>query len=472
MPAKKQTSARLIAAEVLNQFDPKRDYASALLNKLLSKTSERQRATDLVFGSVRNRTAIDMVIAKFTARPVGRIAAKVLNIIRIGAYELIYSPATPDYSIVNEAVENTKTITAKKQVGFANAALRQITRHITNRQSRLPQASSQNTLPQTPATGCEFDTDILPDPATSPADYLSTAFSLPKWLITDWLDEYGTEATRQICFASNRKPSIYIRPNILKTNTEEIADKFHQADIDYEIVPLDTPRASSPEHRESRMIKLKSPKEITQLASFSKGEFTVQDISAAQPVKLLKPQPNWKILDLCAAPGTKTTQLAEATSDKAQIIATDINPERLKMVKENTNRLGIKSVRIVEYESLQKQTEAVGRFDCVLLDVPCSNTGVLAKRIEARYRITPKAIKELAKIQVDLLKTAASMIKSNGKICYSTCSIQKQENSRLIKDFLQANPAFELDSEKLLLPSADSAADHDGGYVAILLKKT
>ncbi len=462
MPAKKPSSARLVAAEVLNQFDTKRDYASVILNKLLHKTSERQRATDLVLGSVRNRTAIDMVIAKFTDCPVDRIAANVLNIIRIGAYELIYSPATPDYSIVNEAAENAKSLTGKKQTGFVNAALRQITRHITNRQCPLAQANPQRALPQTLSSGCEFDIDILPDAATSAADYLSTAFSLPKWLVADWLNEYGTEAARQVCFASNRKPSIYIRPNTLKTTAQESSEKLRKANIDVEAIP------------DMEMLKIKSPKAVKELPGFSKGEFTVQDISAAQPVKLLKPQPNWKILDLCAAPGTKTTQLAEVTGDKAQIIATDINPERLKMVKENTTRLGIRSVTVTEYTEFFKNSQLStpnSKFDAVLLDVPCSNTGVLAKRIEARYRITPKAIKELAKTQADLLKTAASMIKTNGKICYSTCSIQKQESQQLIEKFLQQNPDFELDSVQLLLPSADAAADNDGGYTAILSKK-
>jgi len=458
-PRRRLLTGRAIAADVLNQFNPKHDYVSALLDKLLHKTQERQRATDLVFGTIRNRTAIDAVIAIFTNRPVKRIPAKVLNIIRLGAYELIYSPATPDYSIVNEAVENAKAFQGKKQAGFVNAGLRQITRHIKNRQIRLSQANTQRTLPQTSTAGCEFDTDILPDPKVSPADYLDTAFSLPKWLMTDWLGEFGLEITRQICFASNRRPSIYIRPNTLKTTAQKLAEKLHKANIDAEVVA------------DLEMIKIKRPKDVTQLPGFGEGEFIIQDITAAQPVHILKPQPDWKILDLCAAPGTKTTQLAQATGDKAHIFATDIDTERLQLVKENINRLSIKSIRIVEYKNLQKQAEKIDFFDCVLLDVPCSNTGVLAKRIEARYRITPKTIQKLTKIQAELLKTAASMIKPKGRIVYSTCSIQKQENRQLIKGFLQRTLAFELESERLTLPSANGMADHDGGYVAIIPRK-
>jgi 16S rRNA (cytosine967-C5)-methyltransferase len=501
MTDNKQKSARTIAIDVLNRYNPKRDYAGPILNKLLSQTDQKQRATDLVLGTIRNRRAIDTVITAFTGRPIERIPDKLLNIIRIAAYELIYSPTTGQHAIVNEAVENAKILSGKKQVGFVNAVLRQITRHITNRQIQLPQADSRCTLAVTPVTGCEFDKDFLPDPEALPADYLSTVCSLPKWLVTDWLGEFGAELARQICLASNRRPSVYLRPNSLKTTTKDLAEKFQQADIDFEIVDVrcsmpDTRRVSSIErdpalrepNQESSIIKIKSPRAVTQLPGFAEGLFTVQDITASQAVRILKPRSDWTILDLCAAPGVKTTQLAEATGDSASIIATDIDSERLKKVKENTTRLGINSVDIVPYEELP-----YSKFDCVLLDVPCSNTGVLARRIEARYRVTPTAIKKLIKTQSELLNTAAQMLKPHGIICYSTCSIQKDENNDLVRDFLQKNHNFELESERLTLPSAIphqnrpqqtayrpgnitdfdridfGAGDHDGGYTAIII---
>ncbi|MHC4642145.1 MAG: 16S rRNA (cytosine(967)-C(5))-methyltransferase RsmB [Planctomycetota bacterium] len=451
-------SARTVAAEVLNRFDPKRNYAGPILNKLLRQTNETQRATDLVFGTIRNRAVIDKVIAEFSGRPVERIQPKLLNIVRVASFELIYCPQTPEYSIVNEAVNMAKALARKKQTGFVNAVLRQVTRHVQNRQILLSQADPQKTLPQTLSTGCQFDTEILADPHTSPAEYFSIAFSLPEWLITDWLNEFSEQQVRQICFASNRRPGIYIRPNTLKTTTQQLAEKFHAEDVDFEIVPLDNLQAS-------RMIKIRSPRAITELPGFKEGLFTVQDITAVLPARLLNPRPEWKILDLCAAPGTKTTQLAELTEDSAKIIATDIDTERLKSVNENTARLQITCVNILPYEQVLNS-----KFDAVLLDVPCSNTGVLAKRIEVRYRVSPKAVKELAKTQASLLAAAAKMLKPKGRICYSTCSIQTAENSRLVKDFLRQNPAFELQSELLTLPSAEGF-DRDGGYFAIITRK-
>lgn len=452
-------SARAVAAAVLNRCDPEKNYAGPVLDKMLHKTEQRQRATDLVFGTMRNRRAVDRVITTFSGRPVQRISPHLLNIIRIGVYELVYSVATEEYAIVNEAVEHTKAIGSKKRAGFVNAVLRQVLRHISSRQVPLEQSNARRTLPQTLTTGCEFDTDFLPDRKTSPDGYLSTVFSLPGWLVTDWLAEFGREQASQICAASNRRPSIYIRPNLLRTTIEELADKLAADDVEAEIV-------------EGTMIKLKSPRAVTKLPGFPEGEFTVQDITASQPVRLLDPQPGWTILDLCAAPGVKTTQLAEATGDEAKIIATDIDGNRLKLVRENVTRLGISGIESIPYEEILNSKFSIlnSKLDAIVIDVPCSNTGVLAKRIEARYRVSPKAVQGLVTVQGQLLKTASEMVKAGGKICYSTCSIQKEENSGLIRDFLAENGTFTLESEKLTLPSADGF-DRDGGYTTILIKK-
>ena len=475
MAGQKFKSARAVAVDVLNRCDPKKNYAGTILDKLRHETDQSQRATDLVFGTLRNRTAIDKVIAAFSGRPIERIQGGLLNIIRVSTYELIYCPSTEQYAIVNEAVANAKACGSAKQAGFVNAVLRQITRHISNRQAPLTQTDAGCTIPQAPATGCQFDTSFLPDSKNYPAEYLSTVFSLPQWLVAGWIAEFGEESTRQICFASNRRPSVYIRPNSLRTTLEALAEKLHAADIGLDVV-LD-----------AGMIQIKSPRDVTQLPGFAEGLFTIQDITASKPVRNLEFRMNneeflipmaqvlnsqFSILDLCAAPGTKTTQLAEATGDSVKIIATDIDKQRLEMVKESIARLGLTSVDVVPYDQFFNSKFEIlhSTFDCILLDVPCSNTGVLSRRLEARYRINPQAIKGLTKIQDELLETAAKMLKPAGLICYNTCSIQKAENRELIEQFLKKNKNFTLKSEQLRLPSAE-APDHDGGYVAILAKR-
>ncbi|MFC1738700.1 16S rRNA (cytosine(967)-C(5))-methyltransferase RsmB [Planctomycetota bacterium] len=457
MSRKRTTTARALAVSVLNRFETQANYAADILNSRISELPERaqrQRATDLVFGSIRNRSAIDAVITKLADCPIERIEPKIVNILRSACYELIYCPGTPEYSIVNEAVETAKAAAGKKQAGFVNAVLRKITRHITNRQTGLSKAEPQKIIPLNPSIGCEFDLVVLPDIKSSPADFFSIAFSLPVWLVEKWLEEFGTESTRQICFSSNRRPSIYIRANTLKTTALKIAENLLQAGIECEVTD------------NKSMLRVKSGSAVTELPGFERGDFTVQDITAAQAVRLLNPQPGSRILDSCAAPGTKTTQLAEVTFDKAKIFAADIDRQRLQKAEENISRLGVKSVTIVHYEDIEKIVEEE-KFDCVLLDVPCSNTGVLSKRPEARFRITQKAVKKLTETQMQLLTRAAGMIKTGGKICYSTCSIQPQENNLLLGKFLSNNADFTVETEKLTLPAAGDF-DRDGGYVAVI----
>ena len=445
-----------MAVRLLDEADAGKGYVGDLLARYGQQTDEPQRATDIVTGVLRNKTAIDTAVEKCSGPAPDRISNKVINIIRAGVYELIYRPQTAEHAIVNQAVELAKTAGGKKQAGFVNAVLRAVQRHIVDRNVALAEAPPRRALPATPQTGCQFDIDILPDVDKDLGEFLSKAFSLPKWLVTDWLKEFGSDACRRACFASNRKPGLYVRPNTLKTTANKLAEKFTGNEVECEAV-------------EAEMIRLANPHAVTELPGFAEGLFTIQDPTAAKAVRLLKPEKDCKILDLCAAPGTKTTQLAEATDDKAVILATDIDGERLKKVEENVTRLALKSVTVFAYADLEKICAEKGPFGCVLLDVPCSNTGVLARRPEVRHRISPEAVKKLARIQRRLLDCAAEIVKDAGIICYSTCSIQRAENAEQIKGFLNDHPRFGLEIEALTLPNAEGF-DYDGGYAAILRK--
>jgi 16S rRNA (cytosine967-C5)-methyltransferase len=462
-------SARSIAVEVLDRFDAKRDYAATILDRVLDRTDQKQRATDLVFGTIRNLVAIDTIIACLSGRPTKRIDRRLLNIIRVGVYELLYSPETPDYSIVNEAVDLAKTAGAARQTGFVNAVLRGIIRHILSRDAPLAEAAPTRTFLRTPLAGCEFDTDLLPDPQTALAEYLGTCFSLPVWLVTEWMDRFGPETVRQICLACNRRPSLYVRVNPLKTTASALLQRFQQHGIKTEVVPPgETQACFERSRRDVASLRVSGPHSVAALPGFTEGQFTVQDISASKAACALSAQPGWAILDLCAAPGTKTTQLAESTQDTASIIATDIAPERLERLRENVTRLGIKSVTIMPPPQIEES--GAGSYDAVLVDAPCSNTGVLAKRVEVRLRITPGSIQELARTQRSLLDKAATLVKPTGRICYSTCSIQRAENTDVVRAFLNTHPQFELTDEELTLPSPDPF-DHDGAYVALLTRR-
>ena len=454
MPDESAKSARMVAAEVLRQFNPKHSYVGPILDRLLNQTQEKQRATDLVLGTIRNLRVIDTVVGRFSGRAVHRIAPKLLAVIRAAVYELAFNPDTPVYSIVNEAVNAAKGIGGAKQSGFVNAVLRQVSGHILNRQAQLEQCPPMRTLIRSSDAGCEFDTDILPDPDTSAPAYLSACFSLPQWLVGGWTDNFGFKQARSICIASNRRPSVYLRVNPLRTTGADLLDRLKNEGIEAEFAPVEG----------FQTIRVVGPRSVAQLPGFAEGWFTVQDISASLAVRLLEPQPGSTILDLCAAPGTKTTQLAEATQDTALIHATDKDAGRLDKVAQNIERLGLHSVAVVPYERVGQGPPT---FDAVLLDAPCSNTGVLARRIEVRYRIDPTAVTELAATQRALLGKAVTFVKPGGKICYSTCSILTVENTDLIRQFVAADNRVELIREELILPSAEDF-DRDGAYVAIL----
>jgi 16S rRNA (cytosine967-C5)-methyltransferase len=239
---------------------------------------------------------------------------------------------------------------------------------------------------------------------------------------------------------------------------QELVNILEEQDIDCEL------------DERHKMVKLNKLGNVAELESFKAGLFTIQDITSASVVPLLNPQAGWKVFDLCAAPGTKTTQIAELTGDKGLVFATDKDSSRLARVDENIKRLGITSVKTMNYDAFLKEADKLSPADAVLLDVPCSNTGVMAKRPEVRLRLDKKRVKELAKIQIGLLEQGCELVKKGGKICYSTCSILNQENEGVVESFLAEAKGFKLESQRIFLPSAGEF-DCDGGFTAILIKK-
>jgi 16S rRNA (cytosine967-C5)-methyltransferase len=450
-----ELSPRRAAWEVLSNFNAAEHNCAELVEKFGEQTQNRASLVDIAFGIIRNSVFIDKLISLVSVKPLKNIPEKILNCLRIAVYELVFT-SQADYAIVNEAVNLTKAIGSKKAAGFVNAVLRKMSNSIKNKTADLSKADLRKTLPLSPAAGCEFNIDILPDADKQAGEYLSCAFSLPLWLIEQWLGQYGFEKTKNICFASNRRPSVYARPNKLKINAEKLFGTLKSQEVDCEVAT------------EYKMVRINKSGNIAGLESFKAGLFTIQDLTSSSVAALLNPQPGWKILDICAAPGTKTTQIAELTGDKGVIIATDIDSSRLGRIGENIRRLGITSVKILSYEDFLKEAGRAGA-DAVLLDVPCSNTGVLAKRPEVRLRLDKKRLEEIVKIQIELLEFASPLVKKGGKICYSTCSILNQENSDVVNNFINKKRGFVLEQEKLILPCAGTW-DFDGGYAAILVK--
>jgi len=456
MSESKLHSSRKAALTVLNKCDIRDAAMVTTADKLISRTDRKQQASDIVFGVIRNRSVLDMIITQFGRLGGRKVSDKLFNILRIGAYELIYSPQTAEYAIVNEAAELASDFGGKKQVGFINAVLREIGRAIDKRTAPVLARRLQKTLPQGNDAGCVFKDNILPAIIGSEVEYLSKAFSLPGWVVDDWIGRFGFSSAEKICLASNRKPGIFLRANRLKISPRQLYEKLQSAGCEVQLLT-------------NSMIKIKGPGSIRSIDGFAEGLFSVQDPTAAGAVEALNLKSGLRVLDLCSAPGGKTTQMAELMDDSGEVIATDIDSQRLKKVSQNCKRLGISIVKTIQYENIARQ-EA---FDVILLDVPCSNTGVLARRPQVRHRITPQAINHLADTQLEILNSAVKFLKDAGRMCYSTCSICRQENSELLQRFIAKNDDFMVESEKLTLPSTGrrQGYEHDGGFSAIINRK-
>jgi 16S rRNA (cytosine967-C5)-methyltransferase len=451
-------SGRGLAAEILTAWEAGRHTASELLDLHLKEAASRGQVTDLVFGVIRHRGLLDHVLTAVAAVKIPHTEKDLLILLRLGVYELLFCPDTAEYAVLSDLADPAGK--NKKRRGFINGVLRSVQRAIEDRKSPAEGADLRRWVACRPPGGCLFKEPLFPDPQTSPADYYSTVFSIPQWLIEIWLKACGSDGVRQICLGSGRTPAIILQPNMLKTNAVRLAEILKSEAVLAEL------------NADKTMLKIHTHRYLTDLWAFQNGFFLVQDPSAAKVVALMELRMGSTVLDLCAAPGGKTMQIAMAMHDQGKVIATDTDSRRLQKVEENRLRLGITCVRCVPTEGIKEALGSKNKVQSVLLDVPCSNTGVMARRAEVRWRLRPETIPQLVKTQKDLLDQAAGFVRKHGTLIYSTCSILPEENENLVKEFLLAHDAFSLEKEELTLPFCGSEGTfaHDGGYVAVLRK--
>jgi len=293
---------------------------------------------------------------------------------------------------------------------------------------------------------------VLPDPVAATDAYLAAAFSWPRWLVRRWLDRYGPDECARLGFWFNSPPPLWVRTNKLHTDRETYRLRLAAALID----------AEPGEHPQS--LRLIDPPAVRDLPGYAGGDFAVQDHSSMLVASAVNPQPGNRVLDLCAAPGGKTTHLAELMDNRGTILACDIDRRRLDTVTALCQRMGIKGVEAV----LLSETDEppAGPFDAALVDVPCSNTGVLGRRPEVRWRLRPTEFEYLIRLQTKLLLQAVERVKPRGVVVYSTCSIEPDENEGVVKAVRRAVRGLTLEAEHHAVPGRPS----DGGYWARLRK--
>ena len=387
--------------------------------------ADRGLCHELVCGVVRWQATLDCLIARKTT-PGREPRPALINLLRLGLYQIFWLDRIPPHAAVHETVELAKRSGYVSQAGFINAILRGYLR--------------------------EFDEvkKILADMKISrPA----LGWSHPEWLVERWRKNFGDEKTRQLLEWNNTPPKTFARVNTLKTDAGKLVERWREENVGYDFCTRDWTG-------ENLVFELKSHPPLTSLGSFRDGWFYIQDPGTLLAVRELAAQPGETILDLCAAPGGKAMFIAQQMDNHGRLVAHDAFADRLKLIQENCKRLGVACAEVVSTFNFQPST-----FDRVLVDAPCSNTGVMRRRVDLRWLIQPTEIERLRATQLVLLKQAATVLKPGGTLIYSTCSLEPEENSEAVKEFLHAQQNFKLETERQLLPFADSV---DGAYVARL----
>lgn len=426
--------ARNIALNCLYKIDEENGYSNIVLDEYLNKYREKLNKKDInliseiVYGTITWKLTIDTILQKYSKIKLKKMSCWVLNILRMGAYQIIFLDKVPKSAAVNESVNLTKKY-AFKSSSLVNAILRKIEK---------------------------ADYEELKN-IKSEKERISKVYSIPEWLVEELLKEYSLQTVEKICKYSNEKPKTTIRINTLKINKKDFLEELERNNIEYEETNLEN------------FIHIKNVKNIGNLDMFNQGLFTVQDIGAGRISLMLSPNKNDLVLDACSAPGGKTTHLAELMQNEGEIVACDIHPHRIKLVKENAQRLGIHIIKT----SLQDATNFVEKyeekFDKLLLDVPCLGIGVIKRKPDIKWQRNIEDIGEITKIQLEILDKCSKYIKIGGKLVYSTCSILKSENENLVTKWLESKneygiqnkEKYELVEQEKILPNENS----DGFYI-------
>jgi len=404
---------REIVLKVLFKIDSKKGYINIILNELLEKnrvtTRDAAFINQITYGVVRNRNKLDWVISQFSIKDLSETPIWIRNILRMGVYQLLFLDKVPDYAVCNESVQLAKKYGNPKISKFINSILRNIIRNREN--------------------------IYWPHKDREPALYISVVYSHPYWIIERWLKRFGFENTVKICKANNKIPTLVVRTNTLKVSRIELKEILEKEGI---LVKegIFTEEA----------LYIKGVSNITKSSTYKEGLFQIQDEASILVSHLVAPLPGEFIIDICSAPGGKTTHLAQLMNNQGTVLAIDKNKARILMVEENCQRLGIKIVKTKLNDDTKLDINFLNKADKVLVDAPCTGLGVLRRKPDLKWQAyNLKRFQRLSKLQIQILSTASNYSKIGGKLIYSTCSTEPEENEEVVSEFLDKNGNFELE---------------------------
>lgn len=438
---------RKAAIELLCRIETEGTYSNLGLQDALAYVqygaADRGLLTRLVYGVLENRLYIDAVIRRYSKTPPEKMKPWVLNALRIALYQLKWMERIPDSAAINESVKLVK-LRYGALSGFANGVLRTAQRQ-----------------------GID-----LPEIDGGTAEGLSLLYSHPLWMVERWISRFGFEKTESILKANNTPTLLTLRVNRLKEKPAELMRKLEAQGVHTEQSSL---------LEEALLVTALGERELPDIPAFKEGLFNVQDISSMLVAKAIAPKPGDRILDLCAAPGGKTTHLAEVMKNQGEIVAQDIYPHKVTLIEENALRLGTTIVQAVQGDVLDAKPQWQNGFDHVLLDAPCSGTGIIRKKPEIRFNRKPEDIQALSTLQKQLLEQAKGYVKNHGQLIYSTCTMEYEENEGVLQEFLIRNPAFSLVDVNDRIPESlrsttptiriyPSVDGLDGFFIAVMKK--
>lgn len=438
-----RTSARTLALRALVALE--RGRSERLRSELEGKGVEGRDlafAFELSHGVLRRERLLDHVLLGFATRGLPKDPQQLVAL-RLGAYQLLFLPGMKSHAAVNETVG-----LIRNNRGFVNAILRKVAGAVEQRTAEVDadKPLEEQSRTELPLPGER--TFVLPNPLPEDAvERLAIEHALPEWLAQRFFEQHGLDGLRTIALAASTNPGIYLRAS-RGVERDALRDELLAAEVE----------VTDGEH--DRLLQWLGGSSPFASAPFRAGRFVVQDPTALEAVQAVPCRPGDTVVDLCAAPGTKTTWLGEQVQPGGQVFAYDPIPSRRSRIVDNVRRLGLgEAVTVV------KDVEELPMADCVMADVPCSNTGVLGRRVEARWRLWDRTFVELPELQREILDQAVRLTRPGGHTVYSTCSIDREENEAVIEALQAKFGGLELIDSRLTLPVAGR---HDGGFFAVL----
>jgi 16S rRNA (cytosine967-C5)-methyltransferase len=440
--AVKKGSAREAALDVLVRIEQDRSYSNLLLNQTLQKyrleRADAGLATEIVYGTIQRLNTIDYLLEPFVTKGLGKLQPWVRSLLRLSFYQLYYLERVPDHAVVNEAVTIAKRRGHQGISGMVNGVLRNVLR----RKAEL----------------------VIP--ADLPAEQrIALEGSHPAWMVRRWVAQFGEQTAERICEANNEPPRVSLRANALVGSRDALVERLRQGGLDAE------PSTVAPAG-----VLVRGGGNMALTPEYAAGLFSVQDESSMLVAEWVDPQPGERVLDCCAAPGGKTAHLAEKMQDRGEIIACDIHEHKEKLIREQAERLGLKSIRTLVADAKElDQRFAAGSFDRILLDAPCSGLGVIRRKPDMKWGKEERELGEICDVQRAILDAVHPLLKPGGVLVYSTCTMEKAENEDMIRGFLAKHPEFELDppphTKEASIQIFPFDFGSDGFYIARLRKR-